>query len=124
RLKDLRLMTRDPSAPSRARRQEQKANPISIKPLSATPSTKAGGFKKGGFKNAFASAVEEEGVEEESVEVKDTLDLEKGGEGMEGKGEKGGKSESESDDDGLGEERYDPRRPTGCWAGCEGWRGG
>ncbi|KAI4102477.1 MAG: hypothetical protein LQ339_004631 [Xanthoria mediterranea] len=126
RLKDLRHMTRDPSAPSRARRQEQKANPISIKPLTATTtaSTKAGGFKKGGFKNAFASAAttateeeEEEGVGEEAVK-----------EGEVGEGEKGGKvekeGESESEDDGLREEeRYDPRRPTGCWKGCEGWKG-
>ncbi|CAO1598586.1 hypothetical protein XANCAGTX0491_002348 [Xanthoria calcicola] len=113
RLKDLRHMTRDPSAPSRARRQEQKANPISIKPLStitaSSASTKAGGFKKGGFKNAFASSAaaaateeeeeeeEEEGVGEEAVKEGKVGEVEKGG-----KVEKEG--ESESEDDGLGEE--------------------
>ena len=31
--------------------------------------------------------------------------------------------ESEEEDDGLDErERYDPRRPTGCWEGCAGRR--
>lgn len=111
-------MTRDPSAPSRARRAEQKANPISIKPLSSTNNKAAGGggFKKGGFKNAFGG--DEEGEEGKVVVV---VGEEKGkvDEGVgEGEGEKG----SGSEDDG--EERYDPRRPTGCWSGCEGWRGG
>ncbi|KAL8879345.1 MAG: hypothetical protein Q9192_008252, partial [Flavoplaca navasiana] len=120
RLKDLRQMTRDPSAPSRARRAEQKNNPISIKPLSATPSTKTGGFKKGGFKNAFGPAEDDDGEEEVVKEVGGRDVREEKEDVREGNGDE----ESDDDDDGLDEgERYDPRRPTGCWAGCEGWRG-
>ncbi len=102
-------MTRDPSAPSRARRAEQKNNPISIKPLSTTPSTKTGGFKKGGFKNAFGPAEDDDGEEEVVKEV---------GVREEKEDVREGNGDDESDeDDGLDEgERYDPRRPTGCWA--------
>ncbi|KAL8729559.1 MAG: hypothetical protein Q9166_004639 [cf. Caloplaca sp. 2 TL-2023] len=121
RLKDLRQMTRDPSAPSRARRAEQKANPISIKPLSSTPSSKAGGgFKKGGFKNAFGG--DDDGEKEVKVETVGKGVMEAEGKEKENVG--GKVEESESEDDGLREEeRYDPRKPTGCWAGCEGWGG-
>lgn len=118
----MKAMSRDPSATQKARRAEAKESVISIKPISA-PSSKpgAGGFKKGGFKNAFGAANEEVKMEvEENVERVDE-------EGRKGEG-KGGEIKEmeaeESEDDGLKEgERYDPRRPTGCWEGCEGRRG-
>ncbi|KAL8929064.1 MAG: hypothetical protein Q9208_001507 [Pyrenodesmia sp. 3 TL-2023] len=143
RLKEMKQMSRDPSAVSKARKAEAKDSIIKIKPLSSssstTPSSAAGpsssaaagkagggsGFKKGGFKNAFAPAGGgggEEVMGEMEVEVE-------GGKGK-GEGEDGGgvrgeveadTEESGSEDDGLAEgERYDPRRPTGCWEGCPG----
>lgn len=47
------------------------------------------------------------------------------GMGVKGRGEVEGKrgmeeEESEGDGEGEGEGLYDPRRPTGCEAGCEG----
>ncbi|KAL8675858.1 MAG: hypothetical protein Q9186_007544 [Xanthomendoza sp. 1 TL-2023] len=134
-------MTRDPSAPSRARRLEQKQNPISIKPLSSsTPSSnnnKPAGFKKGGFKNAFGgddgdddgegevgggmeTGVGREKEEEKGMGKEKEQEKGMGKENADGRGEE---EEEEESDDGLSvEERYDPRRPTGCWEGCEGWR--
>ncbi|KAL8949618.1 MAG: hypothetical protein Q9222_004280 [Ikaeria aurantiellina] len=79
RLRDLRHLSRDPSAANRARRAESKQNPdavITIKPISsasnASSTATSGkgqqaasggaskGFKKGGFKNAFAPVGGEE----------------------------------------------------------------
>lgn len=135
-------MSRDPSAVSKARKAEAKDSIIKIKPLSTTSATssaaasssaaagKAGGgsgFKKGGFKNAFAPAGGGEEVGEVEVEVEEV----KGRGEEKGKREDGGggvrgeleaeTEESGSEDDGLADgERYDPRRPTGCWEGCPG----
>ncbi|KAI4198325.1 MAG: hypothetical protein LQ350_005342 [Teloschistes chrysophthalmus] len=139
RLKDLRQMSRDPTAADRARRHEAADSPFSIKPISLNPTAsttssgnnkdpsgkvKGGGFKKGGFKNAFAPA--DDGGDEEGSgkgEGKENLVVKE-----EGKGEGvelglglGMEVEDEDEDDGLDEgERYDPHRPTGCWDGCEG----
>ncbi len=134
----MKQMSRDPSAVSKARRAEAKDSLIKIKPLSSSSAPSSGtgasssagkaggsGFKKGGFKNAFAPAGKEEVVVDADVQI------EKGDDGVGGRGE-GTKAEVEveaetdqsgTDDDGLEEgERYDPRRPTGCWDGCPGRR--
>lgn len=116
-------MSRDPSATQKARRAEANASHIKIKPISASVSAAAGsqagkpgggGFKKGGFKNAFGAVAEEEKEEEVVGKGK--------GEGEEeGKMKTGEVDEESEEDDGLEEgERYDPRRPTGCWEGCRG----
>lgn len=103
RLKDMRQLTRDPLASTKARKAEEKANSqsglISIK-IGGEPSGgggfKKGGFKKAGFKSAFAPAEEE---------VKAVEKEEKMPEKVVGLGE-----ESDTEDEGY--EMYDPRRPT------------
>ncbi|KAL8641946.1 MAG: hypothetical protein Q9228_001316 [Teloschistes exilis] len=135
RLKDLRQMSRDPTAADRARRHEAADSPFSIKPISLNPTAsttssgnnqdqsgkiKGGGFKKGGFKNAFAPA--DDGGDDEGAGKEDVVVNKE-----EGKGERlvevAMEVEDEDEDDGLEEgERYDPHRPTGCWDGCEGRR--
>lgn len=114
RLKDMRQLTRDPLASSKARKAEAKANSqsglISIK-LGGDSGGSAGGagfkkagFKKAGFKSAFAPADGEPVKEEAKVEgaskptqgsriVNDGLDF-----------------ESDTEDEGY--EMYDPRHPT------------
>lgn len=120
RLKDMRQLTRDPMASTKARKAEAKANEkgglISIKLGGETGSSSGGGggggfkkagFKKAGFKSAFAPA---DGlpvvgsIEEKSDEIKKetgpsrVLDHDSG------------VGESDTDDEGY--EMYDPRRPT------------
>ncbi|PBP23471.1 c2h2 finger domain containing protein [Diplocarpon rosae] len=113
RLKDMRQLTRDPLASSKARKAEAKANSqsglISIK-LGESSSSSAGagfkkaGFKKAGFKSAFAP-VDGEGVkEEEKVEVKVVR------EGVPGSARIVHEGESDTEDEGY--EMYDPRHPT------------
>ena len=109
----MKQLSRDPNSRARALKAEAKDSPISIKaPISIGGGAKKGGFKKGGFKSAFAPA-EDEGVKTtpdvvmEGTEVSKTRTM-----GMEG-------NRSDEDD----EEMYDPRRPTGCHPGCEGWGG-
>lgn len=129
RLKEMKAMSRDPSSAAKARRAEAKESVITIKPLGASSGTSSnagssaakggGGFKKGGFKNAFGGKDEvgEGKVEGEGIigKLEDDGGAGKGGKRI-GEGE-----EEESEDDGLEEgERYDPRRPTGCWEGCQG----
>ncbi|KAL8761038.1 MAG: hypothetical protein Q9184_002804 [Pyrenodesmia sp. 2 TL-2023] len=142
----MKQMSRDPSAVSKARKAEAKDSLIKIKPLSTSsaPSSAAGsssssavwkagggtGFKKGGFKNAFAPAGGWEEVAE--VEVQGVKGVKGWGEEKEKREDAGDEvrgevepdtEESGSEDDGLAaEERYDPRRPTGCWEGCPGRR--
>jgi hypothetical protein len=114
RLKDMRQLSRDPLASTKARKAEAKANSqsglISIK-LGGDSGTSGGGggfkkagFKKAGFKSAFAPA---DGVpmreEEKAEEVrKTTVPGAKMDEGVE--------LESDTDDEGY--EMYDPRNPT------------
>ena len=137
-------MQRDPLLRAKALRAERRADEKSglvqvitlKKPDPAVGTAGApggGGFRKGGFRNAFVLADgdgdgggknggedgEGEGGAEEAkvaggigagkVEVVKEV--------VEGLGESGGESESESEDEG---EKYDPRRPTGCGAGCPG----
>jgi len=123
----MKAMTKDPQAASKARRAEQReasSAGITIKPISLSGSSKAGGagggFKKGGFRNAFA-AVDDDGSKEEPPS--DKGDKEMGGAaggGMQGAVKAGGLSREEGEEDGDWGD-YDPRRPTGCGAGCPGW---
>lgn len=136
-------MQRDPLSRQKALRAERRADEksgvqvITIKPLGSGsgPNNKSssadggsgggGGFKKGGFKNAFG---EPDGSDEQKTtkaavgEGENAGDGDGVGTGLKGReGEtksEGGEEESESEDEG--EEKYDPRRPTGCWPGCPG----
>ncbi|CAG8959789.1 hypothetical protein HYFRA_00001696 [Hymenoscyphus fraxineus] len=115
RLKDMRQLSRDPLASSKARKAEAKANSqsglISIKlgsdaaPAPSGGGFKKGGFKKAGFKSAFAPAdgeVKEE-VKSEGVSSKEstsTLRIVDAGVDI----------ESDTEDEGY--EMYDPRHPT------------
>jgi hypothetical protein len=114
RLKDMRQLSRDPLASTKARKAEAKANSqsglISIK-LGGDSGTSGGGggfkkagFKKAGFKSAFAPA---DGVpmrEEEKAEEVRKMTVP----GM--KMDDGVEVESDTDDEGY--EMYDPRHPT------------
>jgi len=114
RLKDMRQLTRDPMASSKARKAEAKANSqsglISIKLGGDTGSSGGGGgfkkagFKKAGFKSAFAPADGEPAVVEEKPEegVKKVTPPAKMLEEANG--------ESDTEDEGY--EMYDPRYPT------------
>jgi hypothetical protein len=113
RLKEMKQLTRDPMASSKARKAEAKANSqsglISIKlggdsaPSAGGGGFKKSGFKKAGFKSAFAPVdgegplAEEKGQEsgKKTAEVKVL-----GDEGL----------ESDTEDEGY--EMYDPRNPT------------
>lgn len=110
RLRDMKQLTRDPMASSKARKAEAKANEqsglISIKlggdeGGSSGGSFKKGGFKKSGFKSAFVSVEGDETVAVPVEEARTTkvgkIDDEMG-------------VESDTDDEGY--EMYDPRRPT------------
>jgi hypothetical protein len=114
RLKDMRQLSRDPLASTKARKAEAKANSqsglISIKLRGESGTTGGGGgfkkagFKKAGFKSAFAPAEGEPAREEEKakeVRKKEVPGL-RIDEGME--------VESDTDDEGY--EMYDPRHPT------------
>ncbi|KAF4626800.1 hypothetical protein G7Y89_g11354 [Cudoniella acicularis] len=117
RLQDMRKLSRDPLASSKARKAEAKANSqsglISIKlggeaaanssGSAASGGFKKGGFKKAGFKSAFAPAdgeptpMERQKSDDGRKEVVRVVD-----EGVD--------VESETDDEGY--EVYDPRHPT------------
>ncbi|KAL2038735.1 hypothetical protein N7G274_008493 [Stereocaulon virgatum] len=118
RLKEMKQMSRDPLAATKARRAEEKLGAITIKPLSLAPSdtTKPGsGFKKGGFKNAFGNVDDDDdGGGKRGRGLKAEVKVE----GFGGK-ERGQEVESESGEDEDGD-RYDPRRPSGCGEGCPG----
>lgn len=149
----MKQLSRDPNSRARAQKAEAKDSPISIKaPISLTPaaaaaaaasssssSAKKGGFKKGGFKNAFAPA--DDGVDGSrggaaaaavptttmTATTATTSDVVMEGTpeyhqtaGVDTEREK----EREKDEsDWEGEDMYDPKRPTGCHPGCEGWSG-
>jgi hypothetical protein len=116
RLKDMRQLTRDPMASTKARKAEAKANSqsglISIKLGGESNSSGGGsgggfkkaGFKKAGFKSAFAPA-EGDGVVEEKIEAASKPNA---GQGV--VSDAGGDMESDTDDEGY--EMYDPRHPT------------
>lgn len=114
RLKDMRQLTRDPMASTKARKAEAKANSqsglISIKLGGDAGTTTGGGgfkkagFKKAGFKSAFAPADGEPAVQEStddalkvSAAPKVLVESMMGG-------------ESDTEDEGY--EMYDPRHPT------------
>jgi hypothetical protein len=118
----MKAMQRDPQASDKARRAERRLDErggglISIRPVrldggpssssaaaggtanaASTPTqparTGGAGFKKGGFKSAF------------------------GGEAQGARGEAAREAVDEDEDEDLGYERYDPRRPTGCSGSC------
>lgn len=112
RLKDMRQLTRDPLASSKARKAEAKANSqsglISIKlggdSGSGTGSGgfKKGGFKKSGFKSAFAPVDVGEAAPEEAPQKISSATKTIDGSGMD--------VESDTDDEGY--DMYDPRQPT------------
>jgi hypothetical protein len=115
RLRDMKQLTRDPLASSKARKAEAKANSqsglISIK-IGGEPSTGGGGggfkkagFKKAGFKSAFAP-VDGDGA---AAEEKPEEGLKKVGSSAKIIGE-GASMESDTEDEGY--EMYDPRHPT------------
>jgi len=108
RLRDMKKLTRDPTASDKARKAEAKANSqsglISIKLGGETAGGigagfKKAGFKKAGFKSAFAPVDGEAVVEEKGDE----------GSAKVGK-ELRGEMESDTEDEGY--EMYDPRHPT------------
>ena len=119
RLKDMRQLTRDPMASTKARKAEAKANSqsglISIKIGESGGGGggsgggggggfKKAGFKKAGFKSAFAPADGEMKVEEEKMNEGAKM-------GSEGKIlENLVIGESDTEDEGY--EMYDPRHPT------------
>ena len=111
----MKQMSRDPQAAAKARKAERRADEksggITIKPvyIPSSYTNKTTGFKKGGFKNAFGSVDDDdEGREKERERGKEVK--------LEVKGVTG-EVESESEEE-WGD--YDPRRPTGCGAWCEG----
>lgn len=113
RLKDMRQLSRDPLASTKARKAEAKANSqsglISIKLGGDTGTTGGGGFKKAGFKkagfkSAFAPADGEPVKDEEKIEDAGKKDMPRAtvDDGLE--------LESDTEDEGY--EMYDPRHPT------------
>ena len=126
RLKEMKQMSRDPLASTKARKAERKANesiinikltPSTSTSTTTTSNTKAGGkaggagFKKGGFKNAFASVDDGDG----EVKAEKREGTEKGGNEVV-RGQVGDEEAESEDEEGA----YDPRFPTGCWPGCPG----
>ena len=76
---------------------------------------KKGGFKKGGFKSAFGG-----GEAEVVVDVPRERVGEGDGDAVETKEMVGEDLVEDSDEQDLGYECYDPRRPTGCSNDCRG----
>ena len=117
RLKDMRQLSRDPLASTKARKAEEKANTqsglISIKlggDASASSSGSAGGFKKGGFKKAgFKSAFTSTDGEGEPTGKRTDEEVKKDT-GFARVVDEGLGMESDTDDEGY--EMYDPRHPT------------
>ncbi|KAM3066565.1 hypothetical protein ACMFMG_002279 [Clarireedia jacksonii] len=123
RLKDMRQLTRDPMASSKARKAEAKANSqsglISIKlggdagTNTGTAASGGGGFKKGGFKKAgFKSAFTPAEGDAADATVKEEVEEQKTDLGTGLLREKGEDDESDTDDSAYGYELYDPRHPT------------
>lgn len=114
RLKEMRAMTRDPTAAARARKAEARADGVISIQLGGGAGAngggggfKKGGFKKSGFKSAFAAASEEEekgaGVKKEDAHEAKVKSAALG---------QGFGVEMESDTEDEGYEVYDPRFPT------------
>ena len=111
RLKDMRQLTRDPMATSKARKAEAKANSqsglISIKlggdsgAGGGSGGFKKGGLKKAGFKSAFAPMDTRDSAAETSQNPSPDAKI------LEGRNDS---AESDTEDEGY--EMYDPRRPT------------
>ncbi|CCU76628.1 unnamed protein product [Blumeria hordei] len=107
RLKDMRQLTKDPLASSKARKAEMKANTqsglisIKINGDSSSSGPKKGGFKKIGFKSAFApdkdSIPSAPVVLNESIKISETQPPDEC-------------MESDTEDENY--EMYDPRCPT------------
>lgn len=122
----MKQMQRDPLSRQKALRAERRADEksgiqvITIKPLAGSAvGAGGGGFKKGGFRNAFGGGEEAEVVPSSITDVVGPPASKKTDASMEEEGVTDD-VESENEDDGDGEERYDPRRPTGCSATCPG----
>lgn len=125
RLKEMRAMTRDPTAAARARKAEARADGvISIQLGGAGGGAsggagggtgtggsgggfKKGGFKKSGFKSAFAPVG---GEEDKKSEGEKRADGEAAAKSAALLGASGGLAESDTEDEGY--EMYDPRFPT------------
>ncbi|KAJ5548616.1 hypothetical protein N7513_005850 [Penicillium frequentans] len=140
RLQDLKQLSRDPNAAEKARRAERKADAqaglrVIDAPITSTNSsgTGGGGFKKGGFKSSFAAVKGAAPVLKKNV-LGDDDDDEAQSTHQDQPGSTGSKStrgddidaESDTDEEYARDEQgggyYDPRRPTGCLAGCAGLR--
>lgn len=104
RMRDMKVMVRDPAATERARKAEAKADGIVRIDAAEKPAAgggfKKGGFKKSGFKSAFGAKEEDksEGKVVKPVVKPQML------------GAEPGLVESDTDDEGY--EVYDPRFPT------------
>ncbi|KAJ6115155.1 hypothetical protein N7486_000933 [Penicillium sp. IBT 16267x] len=141
RLQDLKQLSRDPNAAEKARRAERKADAqaglrVIDAPIASTNPSGAGGggFKKGGFKSSFAAVkgatapVLKKNVlgDDDDDEAQSTHKDQPGS--TSSKPARGHDIDAESDtDEEYGRDKqgggyYDPRRPTGCLAGCAGLR--
>lgn len=133
RLKDMKIMQRDPLASDKARRAERKADEksglITIK-LGGDSSTNSNnnsgggggakpGFKKGGFKSAFGPpAAAAEGKSEATVKSEGKSEVKMAmAAGRVEKGDVVGEI-GDDDEEEVGYEYYDPRKPTMCDGGC------
>lgn len=124
RLKDMRQLTRDPMASTKARKAEAKANSqsglISIKlggdaglsgGSGGSGGVSSGGFKKAGFKKAgFKSAFTPADGESDTPEEKAEEAFKKASVHPKIVAEKTAEVESDTEDEGY--EMYDPRHPT------------
>jgi len=118
RLRDMKIMQKDPHAAEKARRAERKADEksglITIKPLKIEGAANKGGFKKGGFKSAFGPSTDA------SVELSVKTGFKKTGtaETDQNVSQKVDGDGDGSEDEAVGYEYYDPRQPTGCAGTC------
>lgn len=119
RLKELSRMQRDPNATNKARERERKEDEksgiggLSFKPVKLGSAgdgaaSLSKGFKKGGFRSAFGGG---EAVVDVAAAT-DGISAVRDGETRRVEDDDA-ELESESEEDS-----YDPRRPTGCEAGC------
>jgi hypothetical protein len=138
RLRDMKAMSKDPSAQQRAQKAEARANArdgaglITIKPLGFGGGSTSGvsggapagagvklggGFKKGGFKSAFggSTVVKDGGKKAEDETVRNVAEVE--AQGVD-KAEEADMEVDEEDDENFGFHYYDPERPTGCDGRC------
>lgn len=107
RLKEMRAMTRDPTAAARARKAEAKADGVISIQLGSGGPVKKGGFKKSGFKSAFTPVGGEAAGEGPVVKKEEGAGEEVKSAALRGLG---GDAESDTEDEGY--EVYDPRFPT------------